>query len=59
MSELIHLTDLRVHYNQITDIRCLKNLQELKFLAVSYNYFPPEQVNELKKFIPDCNIMNN
>lgn len=55
---LINLNYLYMYSNQIKDITPLYNLQKLKNLYLYGNEIPQEQIEELKRRLPNCEIID-
>lgn len=59
LKNLNRLEDLDLSCNQISDISPLKNLVNLKALDLSINEISQEQIDELKKALPNCLILSD
>jgi Leucine-rich repeat (LRR) protein len=56
IKNLVNLKNLRLWKNQITDISPLRNLVNLEILYLNLNPISQQQIRELKKALPKCNI---
>ena len=57
---LTQLKDLDVHGNQLTSVKGLENLTQLKELNLLYNPdLTRAQIDQLQKALPKCEIKHN
>jgi Leucine-rich repeat (LRR) protein len=59
LQDLINLKHLFLSDNKISDISPLKNLVNLKTIDLIDNFIPLQQIEELKKALPNCRISCN
>jgi internalin A len=57
LGNLSNLKELNLKGNRIDNIEPLKTLNHLEYLFLSNNPIPQEQIKELQKTLPDCEIV--
>lgn len=58
LAELRFVETLKLHSNNISDITAIYNLPNLSHLTLSYNNFTNEQLDSLRKHLPNCDVYN-
>ena len=58
LKNLTHLKELNIAYNYISDFSVLYEMKNLGYLFVKGENITDEQLEELRKNLPECEISN-